>query len=145
VGGGALDAEGVAAMREKMAIEVMRSQLGRARGTGAAHSGIHHWYAERITSIALVPLTLWFIFAVLRLVGASQASVVAWAGHPINATLLLALIAITFHHMHLGLQVVYEDYIKAKPLQTIAILGTKAVSLLLGLLASVAVLKMALA
>jgi len=132
-------------MREKMAIKVMRSQLGRARGTGAAHSGIHHWYAERITSIALVPLTLWFIFAVLRLVGASQASVVAWAGHPINATLLLALIAITFHHMHLGLQVVYEDYIKAKPLQTIAILGTKAVSLLLGLLASVAVLKMALA
>ena len=132
-------------MREKMAFEVMRSQLGRARGTGAAHSGIHHWYAERITSIALVPLTLWFIFAVLRLVGAPQSAVVAWAGHPVNATLLLALIAITFHHMHLGLQVVYEDYIKAKPLQTIAILGTKALSLLLGLLASVAVLKMALA
>ena len=132
-------------MREKLAIEVMRSQLGRARGTGAAHSGVHHWYAERITSIALVPLTLWFIFAVLRLVGAPQAAVVAWAGHPINATLLLALIAITFHHMHLGLQVVYEDYINAKWLMNIAILGTRAASLLLGLLASVAVLKMALA
>ncbi len=132
-------------MREKMAIEVMRSQLGRARGTGAAHSGVHHWYAERITSIALVPLTLWFIFAVLRLVGASQHSVVEWAGRPVNATLLLALIAITFHHMQLGLQVVYEDYINPKWLMNIAILGTKAASLLLGLLASVAVLKMALA
>ena len=132
-------------MREKMAIEVMRSQLGRARGTGAAHSGVHHWYAERITSIALVPLTLWFIFAVLRLVGAPQAAVVAWAGHPVNAALLLALVAITFHHMHLGLQVVYQDYINAKWLMNIAILGTKAASLLLGLLASVAVLKMALA
>ncbi len=132
-------------MREKMAIEVMRSQLGRARGTGAAHSGVHHWYAERITSIALVPLTLWFIFAVLRLVGAPQHSVVEWAGHPVNATLLLALIAITFHHMQLGLQVVYEDYINPKWLMNIVILGTKAASLLLGLLASVAVLKMALA
>jgi len=145
MGGGALDAEGVAAMREKMAIEVMRSQLGRARGTGAAHSGVHHWYAERITSIALVPLTLWFIFAVLRLVGAPQEAVVEWAGRPVNATLLLALIAITFHHMQLGLQVIYEDYINAKWLMNIAILGTKAVALLLGLLASVAVLKMALA
>lgn len=132
-------------MREKMAIEVMRSQLGRARGTGAAHSGVHHWYAERITSIALVPLTLWFIFAVLRLVGAPQEAVVEWAGRPVNATLLLALIAITFHHMQLGLQVIYEDYINAKWLMNIAILGTKAVALLLGLLASVAVLKMALA
>ncbi len=132
-------------MREKMAIEVMRSQLGRARGTGAAHSGVHHWYAERITSIALVPLTLWFIFAVLRLVGAPQEAVVDWAGRPVNATLLLALIAITFHHMQLGLQVIYEDYINAKWLMNIAILGTKAAALLLGLLASVAVLKMALA
>jgi succinate dehydrogenase / fumarate reductase membrane anchor subunit len=132
-------------MREKMAIEVMRSQLGRARGTGAAHSGVHHWYAERITSIALVPLTLWFIFAVLRLVGAPQETVVDWAGRPVNATLLLALIAITFHHMQLGLQVIYEDYINAKWLMNIAILGTKAAALLLGLLASVAVLKMALA
>ncbi|HEY0207361.1 MAG TPA: succinate dehydrogenase, hydrophobic membrane anchor protein [Acetobacteraceae bacterium] len=132
-------------MREKMAIEVMRSQLGRARGTGTAHSGVHHWYAERITSIALVPLTLWFIFAVLRLVGAPQEAVVDWAGRPVNATLLLALIAITFHHMQLGLQVVYEDYIKPKWLMNIVILGTKAAALLLGLLASVAVLKMALA
>ncbi|MGI4944364.1 MAG: succinate dehydrogenase, hydrophobic membrane anchor protein [Janthinobacterium lividum] len=132
-------------MREKMAIEVMRSQLGRARGTGAAHSGVHHWYAERITSIALVPLTLWFIFAVLRLVGAPQEAVVDWAGRPVNAVLLLALIAITFHHMQLGLQVVYEDYINPKWLMNIAILGTKAAALLLGLLASVAVLKMALA
>lgn len=132
-------------MREKMAIEVMRSQLGRARGTGAAHSGVHHWYSERITSIALVPLTLWFIFAVLRLVGAPQEAVVDWAGRPVNATLLLALIAITFHHMQLGLQVIYEDYINAKWLMNICILGTKAAALLLGLLASVAVLKMALA
>jgi len=132
-------------MPEKITIDVMRSQLGRARGTGAAGSGVHHWYAERITSIALVPLTLWFIFAVLRLVGAPQEAVVEWAGHPVNATLLLALIGITFHHMQLGLQVMYEDYIKVKWLKDVTILGTKAAALLLGLLSSLAVLKMAMA
>lgn len=130
-------------MREKIEIDVMRSQLGRARGTGAG-GGVHHWYAERVTSIALVPLTLWFIYAMLTLAGASQERVAAWAGHPVNTVLLLALIVMTFHHMHLGLQVVYEDYVDAKWFMNILILATKGVSLLLGLMASVAVLKLAL-
>ncbi len=132
-------------MQEKIIVDVMRSQLGRARGVGAAHSGVHHWYVERITSYALIPLTLWFIFAVLRLVGAPQQAVVAWAAHPVNTVLLLALVAMTFHHMQLGLQVVYEDYIPNVARKNMAILGTKAIALLLGLLGSVAVLKMALA
>ena len=132
-------------MREDISIAVRRSQLGRARGVGAGHSGVEHWRVERITSIALVPLTLWFIYAMLHLVGAPQPVVAAWAGNPINATLLLVLIAITFHHMHLGLQVVCEDYVSNKWQMTLMILGAKAASLVLGLLASVAVLKMALA
>jgi succinate dehydrogenase / fumarate reductase membrane anchor subunit len=132
-------------MREDISIDVRRSQLGRARGVGAGHSGVEHWRIERITSIALVPLTLWFIYAMLHLVGAPQPNVAAWAGNPINATLLLVLIAITFHHMHLGLQVVCEDYVSNKWQMTLMILGAKAASLVLGLLASIAVLKMALA
>ncbi len=52
--------------------EVMRSQLGRARGLGAAHAGLHHWQVERITAIALVPLTVWFVVSVLVLLGADQ-------------------------------------------------------------------------
>ena len=131
-------------MREGISINVRRSQLGRARGVGAGHSGVEHWRVERITSIALVPLTLWFIYAMLHLVGAPQPAVAAWAGNPINATLLLVLIAITFHHMHLGLQVVFEDYVSNKWQMTLMILGAKAASLVLGLLASVAVLKLAL-
>ena len=132
-------------MREDISIDVRRSQLGRARGVGAGHSGVEHWRVERITSIALVPLTLWFIYAMLHLVGAPQPAVAAWVGNPINATLLLVLIAITFQHMHLGLQVVCEDYVSNKWQMTLMILGAKAASLVLGLLASVAVLKMALA
>ena len=124
----------------------MRSQLGRARGTGSAHSGVHHWYAERLTAIALVPLTLWFVFSVLRLAGAPQEAVAAWAGHPINTVLLLALIVMTFHHMQLGIQVVLEDYVDAKWLMNVLILATKAVAALLGLMACVlAVLKLSLA
>lgn len=130
-------------MQERMDIKVRRSQLGRVRGSGAG-GGVEHWYAERVTSIALVPLTLWFIYAVVSLAGAPQEAVAAWARNPVNTVLLLALIAMTFHHMHLGLQVIYEDYVNAKWLMNLMILGTKAVSLLLGLTAAVAVLKLAL-
>lgn len=130
-------------MAEKIRIEVMRSQLGRVRGTGSARSGVHHWYAERVTAIALIPLTLWFIYAVLHLVGAPQPAVAGWVARPWNTVLLLALIAATFHHMQLGLQVVYEDYIDAKWFMNVLILATKAASYLLGLAAMVAVLRLA--
>lgn len=132
-------------MKEDIRIDVRRSLLGRVRGTGAAHSGVHHWYLEQVTAMALVPLTLWFIYSLMRLAGAPLEAVADWAGHPVNTVLLLALIGITFHHMQLGLQVVYEDYINAKWLMNIVILATKAAALLLGLMASVAVLKLALA
>ena len=128
----------------KVAIDVMRSPLGRARGVGAARSGVHHWWAERVTSIALVPLTIWFVWNVLRLVGATQPQVAHWVGNPINAALLLALIAITFHHMQLGIQVVLEDYVP-NPKRMIAYnLLNKGVALLLGLIAAISVLKLAL-
>ena len=131
-------------MRESISIAVRRSQLGRARGVGAGHSGVGHWRAARITSIALVPLTLWFIYAMLHLLGAPQQAVAAWASHPVNTVLLLVLIAVTFQHMHLGLQVVCEDYVANKWQMTAMILGAKAASLLLGLMGSVAVLRLAL-
>ena len=130
-------------MKEPIAIQVRRSQLGRARGLGAG-GGLHHWMAERITSIALVPLTLWFIYAILHLAGVPQEDVAAWASHPVNAALLLALVGMTFHHMALGLQVVLEDYVHEKRARSLSILGVKAVSGLLGLIAGVAVLKLAL-
>ncbi len=126
-----------------MQIQVMRSHLSRARGVGAAKSGIHHWWAERVTAIALVPLTIWFVYAVLHLLGAPQASVHRFVANPVNTVLLLAMVAMTFHHMQLGLQVVMEDYIDSQKWQAIAILLNKAVALLLGLLCAVSILRMA--
>ena len=131
-------------MTDKTTITVMQSQLARARGKGSSHSGVGHWLSERITAIALVPLTLWFIASVLRLLGASQPAVAAWAGHPVNTALLLALIAFTFHHMQLGLQVVIEDYVDDERLVFVLLMLVKGAALLLGLMASVAVLKLAL-
>jgi succinate dehydrogenase / fumarate reductase membrane anchor subunit len=130
-------------MSDQVKIQVMRSQLGRARGMGSAKSGTHHWWAERVTAIALIPLVIWFVFAVIHLAGQPQAAVQHWVAHPVNTVLLLALVAMTFHHMQLGLQVVMEDYIHSQKWQAIAILLNKAVALFLGLLCAVSILRMA--
>ena len=132
-------------MSGNVKVKVMRSLLSRARGTGAAKSGTHHWWVERVTAIALVPLTLWFIYAMIHLAGAPQAGVRRFVGHPLNTALLLALVAMTFHHMQLGLQVVMEDYIEGQKWQSAAILLNKAVALMLGLLCAVSILRMAFA
>ena len=126
-------------------IEVRRSQLGRVRGLGASRSGVEHWWRERISAIALVPLSLWFVASILSMLGAEQVAVAAWVGQPLNAVLLLALIVMTFHHTSLGLQVVYEDYIDDVPWRTAVTLLTNGACLILGLMAALAVLKLALA
>lgn len=127
---------------ETLRVGVMRSQLGRVRGLGAARSGVAVWWAERVTSVALVPLTLWFVVSVLLLVGAPQASVHAWAGNPVNAVLLLALVLITFHHMQLGLQVIIEDYIHGESVRMVSQLVMKGITGLLALASLVASLKL---
>lgn len=123
-------------------IRVMRSQLGRARGLGTARSGAEHWLAERISAAALIPLTIWFVLAVISLLGADQPQVAAWAARPLNATLLLALIATTFHHAQMGLQVVLEDYSHHHGFRTAAVLTVKGAAWLLAILAALSVAKL---
>ena len=125
-------------------IDIMRSYLGRARGLGSAGGGFAHWWMQRLTSLALLPLTLWFVFSLAHLAGAPYAVVRAWVAGPVHATLLLALIAATFEHMHLGVQVVAEDYIHTHSIQLTVVLAVKAASLLLALAAAIAVLKLAI-
>ncbi len=126
-------------------IDIMRSYLGRARGLGSANAGFHHWWVQRLTSLALIPLTLWFVFSLVHLTGAPYATVRAWAGSTVNATLLLALIAATFEHMHLGVQTVAEDYIHSDAVRLTLILAVKGASALLALAGAIAVLKLAIA
>ncbi|HEY1432853.1 MAG TPA: succinate dehydrogenase, hydrophobic membrane anchor protein [Stellaceae bacterium] len=92
----------------------MRSPLGRAVGFGSAKEGVEHWWLQRITAVALVPLSLWFVIAIIRLVGADVDSVRDWVGNPLSAIGLVLLVIATFYHASLGLQVVIEDYVHAE-------------------------------
>ena len=92
----------------------MRSPLGRAIGLGSAKEGVEHWWLQRITAVALIPLSLWFVSAIIRLVGADVDSVRDWVGNPLPAIMLVLLLIATFYHASLGLQVVIEDYIHAE-------------------------------
>jgi len=125
-------------------IDTLRSPLGRARGLGSARTGSAHWWAQRLTALALVPLTFWFIFSVIHLAGASHQAVADWLSAPVPLVLMLALIVATFYHLQLGLQIVIEDYVRHEPAKTSSLLLTKALCWLLALVCIVSVLKIGL-
>ena len=132
------------AQGEKLSQHTLRSPLGRVRGLGPAKEGVHHWWLQRVTAVALVPLTLWFVASVIVLTGASHGEAALWVARPLNTVLLLALIGATFWHGALGLQVVIEDYIHGEAARLATMLAMKAAMLLLALAAAFAVLQVAL-
>ena len=125
-------------------VHIMRSQLGRARGLGAAKSGAGHWWVQRVTGVALIPLSLWFVYAALRLVGASHEELLAWIGGPIPVVLLIALVLANFYHLALGLQVVIEDYVPGDTARMATLLVIKGVIVLLTLACLISILKLGL-
>jgi succinate dehydrogenase / fumarate reductase, membrane anchor subunit len=136
------------AMKEAMAGKqgaIMRSELGRVRGLGTARSGAGHWWAQRLTAAALVPLAVWFVISLLAHLGADGAAMARWAGRPWNSVLLLALLIALFRHLALGLQVVIEDYVHSEGAKLVSVAAMKGVLALLWLAAVVAVLKLAFA
>jgi succinate dehydrogenase / fumarate reductase membrane anchor subunit len=118
----------------------MRSPLGRVRGLGSAKEGVGHWWAQRLTSLALVPLSVWFVASVVALTGADYTSVRDWIGSPPVAGLLVLLIVTTFYHGALGLQVVIEDYVHHEGAKLAALLAVNGLAILLGLTGVLAVL-----
>lgn len=89
----------------------LKSPLGRVLGLGSAGTGTEHWWGQRLSAIALVPLTLWLALSLLGLPSLDFYSVNAWAGTPLHALLLLFLVLAVVFHSSLGTQVVAEDYI----------------------------------
>jgi succinate dehydrogenase / fumarate reductase, membrane anchor subunit len=89
----------------------MRSPLGRARGLGSAREGVEHWWMQRVTAVALIPLTLWFAASLIALTGSDYNAFIAWLKAPFVAILMVLLLIALFHHTALGLQVVVEDYV----------------------------------
>jgi succinate dehydrogenase / fumarate reductase membrane anchor subunit len=89
----------------------LRSPLGRVLGLGSAKSGYGHWWGQRLSAAALVPLGLWFLLSMPGLSGADYGTVTGWVSEPAHAILLILLLATLLYHSNLGLQVVVEDYV----------------------------------
>ncbi len=88
-----------------------RTPLARVEGLGAAHSGVGHFWRQRVTAAALVPLAIWFACSALALIGAERSAAVAFLKVPFNAVMMALFIVAAAIHMSLGVQVVIEDYI----------------------------------
>jgi succinate dehydrogenase / fumarate reductase, membrane anchor subunit len=89
----------------------MRSPLSRARGLGSAREGVEHWWMQRVTAAALIPLTFWFVASLIALTGSDYNAFIAWLKAPFVAILMVLLLIALFHHMALGLRVVVEDHV----------------------------------
>jgi succinate dehydrogenase / fumarate reductase, membrane anchor subunit len=121
----------------------LRSSLGAARGLGSAKSGTDHWWVQRVTAVALVPLTIWFVISLIGHLGAPYEEMRAWVGAPIPAVLLICLIVAAFHHGQLGLQVVIEDYVHNEPAKLALLLVVKGLAFFLALLGVFSVARIA--
>ena len=119
----------------------LRTPLARARGLGSAREGVHHWWAQRLTAIALIPLVVWFAISLVMMSGADYGAVRAWIGSPMVMVLLILTIAIGLHHGQLGLQVVIEDYVHGDGSKLALIVAVRFIAVLFGLAAVVAVLR----
>jgi succinate dehydrogenase / fumarate reductase membrane anchor subunit len=121
----------------------LRTDLGRVRGLGSAKEGVAHWWAQRLTAAALVPLILWLAWQLAAHTGADHAAVVAWLRQPLTAVPMVLVIAVTFYHAQLGLQVVIEDYVHSEWRRLAAIVLVKFAAAAFGVAGVFSVLKIA--
>ena len=127
-----------------MARTPLRSPLGRAVGLGSAKEGVEHWWTQRMTAVALVPLALWFVATLVGHLGADQAAAIAWLRSPIPATAMALLVIASFAHMALGVQVVIEDYVHHEGVKIASLVALRLACWALAAAALVAVLRIAL-
>lgn len=120
-----------------------RTDRARVSGLGTAGEGVGHWWTHRVTSVALIPLTLLFIFPFIGALGKPHAEVLAIYANPFNAIVAVLFIGVTLHHHMQGLQTVIEDYVHAKGVRTAALLANTLICWALGLTGVFAVLKIA--
>ncbi len=99
----------------------LRSPLGQVLGRGAAKDGVHHWWVQRLTAVALVPLAIWFVVSLLSLPTLSYPAVSAWMGQAWTAVLLILFVLSAAWHSQLGVRVVIEDYVHGRGMRTVAL------------------------
>jgi len=122
----------------------LRSPLSQAVGLGSAKHGFSHWWWQRLTAVALIPLTLWFLYSLTCLVGGSYSAAHAWLSSPVNASIMLLFVLTALYHGQTGLQVVIEDYIHTKWLNLSLLILMKFAAVVLAVLAIISVIKVVL-
>jgi len=127
-----------------LADKPLKSELARARGLGSANEGVQHWWMQRLTGLALIPLGLWFVASLIAHVGLDLAAAAAWLRQPVVLGLTALLIVAVFHHAQLGLQVVIEDYVGNEAARLVAVVLVKAAAIVLATAALVALLTIAI-
>ncbi|MGB1006645.1 MAG: succinate dehydrogenase, hydrophobic membrane anchor protein [Thalassobaculaceae bacterium] len=121
----------------------MQTPLGRVRGLGSAKEGVDHWWLQRLTAAAQVPLVLWFIISLASMAGAGHDEVVAWLSHPVVTVLTVLMVFSLYYHAKLGLQVVIEDYISTEGVKLVTLTAMKFALILFGTATIFSVLKIA--
>ena len=121
----------------------IKTPLGRVRGLGSAKGGTHHFWMQRVTAVAMIPLTIWFVASIVSLVGADRAVVLAWLHMPVVAVLMALLLGTGFYHLKLGLQVIIEDYVHCEAVKITALLANSFGCIALAAASVFAVLKIA--
>lgn len=121
-----------------------RTALGRVRGLGSAKEGVHHWWMQRLTALALIPLCLWFVIGLIQVAMGGYTAAVQWLAEPISAILTALLLIALFHHTQLGLQIVIEDYVHHEGKKIGLILLVKLLSFALAATGIFAILRLAL-
>lgn len=121
----------------------LRTPLSKVKGHGSAKEGTGHFWSQRVTAIAMIPLVLWLCFSIASLPGMSKVDIQAWLSNPFTAVLMILLIMTGFYHAKLGIQVVIEDYVGDHGLRTAAIIATALLFVLLAVLGVFSVMRIA--
>ena len=122
----------------------LRSPLAKVKGWGVSPDASHHHWVHALTGLALIPMVLWFCFSLMMLPEVTYAVLVSWIASPFNAVMMLLIIIIGFHHAHMGMQVIFEDYIPNHFYRITVILITKFLSYFMMVLGVYSIIKLAL-
>ena len=120
----------------------MRTPLSRVRGLGSAKKGTEHFWMQRVTALANIPLTLFLVGTLVVHAGSDYTTMTAFLGNPVVGVIMLLLILSATHHMRLGLQVVIEDYIHGEASKLLAIIANQFFALTVAIVCALAVIKL---
>jgi succinate dehydrogenase / fumarate reductase, membrane anchor subunit len=121
----------------------LRSPLGKVLGAGSAKQGVHHWWMQRLSAVALVPLSIWFVVSLLSLPSFDHATVVAWMRQSWTALPLILFVLVAARHSQLGVREVVEDYVHGAGARTVTLVSVAFAHTLIAAAGVFAVLRVA--